>query len=65
MWPKIGPVPLYGIFYLTGIAMHFMLGRHYARQFGLKRRIWIVLGLCYLIGMIPGSKFMFHWMIPR
>ena len=41
--------------------MHFVLGRHYARQWDLKRRTWIVLGLCYLIGMIPGSKFLFHW----
>ena len=61
MWPKIGPVPFYGILYFTGIAVHFIIGRHYARRFGLKRRVWIVLGICYWVGMVPGAKFLYHW----
>ena len=47
------------VFYLAGIAMHFVVGRFLARRLGLKRRVWIALGLCYLFGMTVGAKILF------
>lgn len=59
MWPHIGPIHTYGVFYLTGIVLHFLIGRRLAKRLGLRRRVWIVAGLCYLIGMTVGAKLLF------
>jgi phosphatidylglycerol:prolipoprotein diacylglycerol transferase len=59
MWPRIGSIHTYGIFYLAGIVLHFVVGRHLARGLGLKRRVWIVAGVCYLLGMTVGAKLLF------
>ncbi|MBN1362087.1 MAG: prolipoprotein diacylglyceryl transferase [Sedimentisphaerales bacterium] len=59
MWPRIGPIHTYGIFYLTGIVLHFVIGRCLAKRFGLKRRVWIAFGVCYLLGMTVGAKLLF------
>ncbi len=59
MWPRIGPIHTYGIFYLTGIVLHFVIGRYLARRRGLKRRVWIAFGACYLLGMTVGAKLLF------
>jgi len=61
MWPKIGSVNTYGIFYLSGIVMHFVISWRTARKLYLRRSLAIVVSLCYLIGMVPGAKFLFHW----
>jgi phosphatidylglycerol:prolipoprotein diacylglycerol transferase len=60
MWPKIGPVPTYGVLYLLGIVLHFLIGRRVARRLGLRRRVWIVAGVCYMVGMTAGAKFLYH-----
>jgi phosphatidylglycerol:prolipoprotein diacylglycerol transferase len=59
MWPNIGPIKTYGVFYLTGIVLHFVLGWRIANRLGLKRRVWIAAGLCYLFGMLVGAKMLF------
>ena len=59
MWPRIGPIPTYGIFYFGGIVLYFFVARWLARRAGLKRRVWIVCGFCYLIGMTIGAKILF------
>ncbi len=59
MWPRIGSIPTYGIFYLTGIILHFFIARWLAHRWGLKRRVWIAVGLCYLLGMTLGAKILF------
>lgn len=59
MWPRMGSIHTYGIFYLTGIVLHFLIGRHLAGRLGLKRRVWIVFGICYLLGMTVGAKLLF------
>jgi phosphatidylglycerol:prolipoprotein diacylglycerol transferase len=59
MWPRIGSAPTFGILYLTGIILHFVLGRRIARHTGLERRVWIAAGRCYLIGMTVGAKLLF------
>ncbi len=59
MWPHLGSIHTYGVFYLTGIVLHFLVGRHLARRLGLRRRVWIVAGVCYLLGMTVGAKVLF------
>jgi phosphatidylglycerol---prolipoprotein diacylglyceryl transferase len=59
MWPRIGPIPTYGIFYFSGTVLYFLVARRIARRAGLRRRVWIVLGLCYLLGMTVGAKILF------
>ncbi len=59
MWPKIGPVPTYGILYLTSIILYFVVSRRLAKRHGLKRRVWMVAGVCYLLGMTLGAKVLF------
>ena len=59
MWPNVGPIKTYGLLYLTGIILHFIFAWQAARQYGLKRRVWIVASLCYLLGMTLGAKMLF------
>lgn len=60
MWPRIGSVPTYGILYILGFVAHLLIARRLASKFGLRRRVWIAASVCYMIGMIPGAKFLFH-----
>lgn len=59
MWPRIGPMMTYGICYLIGFVLHFLVGRRAARHLGLKRRVWIATGVCYMLGMTVGAKALF------
>jgi len=59
MWPRMGPIPTYGIFYFGGIILFFPIAWRLARRRGLPRRVWISLGLCYLLGMTLGAKILF------
>jgi phosphatidylglycerol:prolipoprotein diacylglycerol transferase len=59
MWPRIGTIPTYGILYLTGIILHFVLSRRIARRYRLKRRIWLTVSICYMLGMIVGAKVLY------
>jgi phosphatidylglycerol:prolipoprotein diacylglycerol transferase len=59
MWPTVGPVRMFGIFYLSGIILHFLLSRRIAKRHGLKRRVWISASVCYLVAMMVGAKLLF------
>jgi phosphatidylglycerol:prolipoprotein diacylglycerol transferase len=59
MWPWIGPVPTFGVFYLAGIILHFVISWRIARRYGLKRRVWIAASVCYLAGMTLGAKLLY------
>lgn len=59
MWPRIGPIPSYGALYLTGIIVHFLVGRRIAARSGLRSSVWVAAGLCYLLGMTCGAKILF------
>lgn len=59
MWPRIGPIYTYGTLYLLGIVLHFVLSWRIAQRTGLPRRTWIVMSLCYLVGMTLGAKLLF------
>jgi len=59
MWPNIGPIKTYGVLYLIGIVLHFVIGRRIAKRYGLRHRVWIATGVCYMVGMIVGAKILF------
>lgn len=59
MLPKIGPVASYGLLYFIGITLHFVLGWRIARRHRLRRRVWLTVSVCYLLGMIVGAKLLY------
>jgi phosphatidylglycerol:prolipoprotein diacylglycerol transferase len=59
MYPRIGPIAAYGILYLAGIVVHFLVSWRIAKRYGLKRRVWIAASTCYLIGMMLGAKLLY------
>jgi phosphatidylglycerol:prolipoprotein diacylglycerol transferase len=56
MWPRIGPIPTYSIFYITGILSHYLISCLLAGRLRLSRRVWIAVSVCYNFGMIVGAK---------
>ncbi|MEN6575534.1 MAG: prolipoprotein diacylglyceryl transferase family protein [Phycisphaerales bacterium] len=56
MWPQIGPITTYGTMYLVGILLHFILSRRIAKRYGMKRRVWLTVSICYMLGMVVGAK---------
>jgi phosphatidylglycerol:prolipoprotein diacylglycerol transferase len=56
MWPRIGPIPTYSIFYIIGILSHYLISCLLARRLGLRHRVWIAASVCYNFGMIVGAK---------
>ncbi|MBN1508639.1 MAG: hypothetical protein JW955_17460 [Sedimentisphaerales bacterium] len=53
MWPSIGPVRAYATLYLIGIILHFVVSWRVARRYDLKRRVWIAVSICYILGVEP------------
>ncbi len=60
MWPKIGPVPIYGTLHLLGFVVFFLISRRAAKRLDLRRRVWITVSVCYIMGTIPGAKYLYH-----
>ena len=60
MYPRIGPVPIYGTLHLLGFVAFFLISRRAAKRLGLRRRVWIMVSVCYILGMIPGAKYLYH-----
>jgi phosphatidylglycerol:prolipoprotein diacylglycerol transferase len=56
MWPRIGPVPTFSIFYSIGILSHYLLSYLIAKRLRLRHRIWITVSVCYNLGMVIGAK---------
>ena len=59
MWPRLGPVPMYGICYFSGIFCHFFISYYLAKRCRLRRRVWITASVCYMLGMTIGAKALF------
>ena len=59
MYPRIGPVPTYSILYILSIISHFLICYFIAKRLGLRRRVWIIVGICYMEGMIVGAKILY------
>ena len=60
MYPKIGPVPIYGTLHLLGFVAFFLISRRAANRLALRHRVWIMVSACYILGMIPGAKYLYH-----
>jgi phosphatidylglycerol:prolipoprotein diacylglycerol transferase len=56
MWPRIGPIPTFSIFYVIGILSHYLISFLLAGRLGLRHRVWITVSVCYNFGMIVGAK---------
>jgi phosphatidylglycerol:prolipoprotein diacylglycerol transferase len=56
MWPRIGPIPTFSIFYSIGILSHYLISFLLAGHLGLRHRVWIAVSVCYNLGMIVGAK---------
>jgi phosphatidylglycerol:prolipoprotein diacylglycerol transferase len=59
MWPRIGPVPTYGILYIVSFISCFIASFHFAKKLGLRHRVWITAGICYMVGMAFGAKVLY------
>ena len=59
MWPRIGPIPTYGLLYLASMLMHFLVSWCVARRAGLERRVWIAASICYSVSTIFGAKLLY------
>ena len=59
MYPRIGPVPTYSILYILSIISHFLMCYFISKRLGLRRRVWIVVGICYMMGMTIGAKILY------
>jgi len=59
MWPRIGPVATYGVLYLIGIVLHFVLSWRIAKRHRLPRRVWLTVSLCYMFAMVVGAKLLY------
>jgi phosphatidylglycerol:prolipoprotein diacylglycerol transferase len=56
MWPRIGLIPTFSIFYSIGILSHYLISYLIAKHFRLRHRVWIAASVCYNLGMIIGAK---------
>lgn len=59
MYPGIGSIPTYGIFYIIGFAVYFFIVFFLARGFKLRRRVWIISGITYIFAMTIGAKILY------
>ncbi|MBI4580542.1 MAG: prolipoprotein diacylglyceryl transferase [Planctomycetes bacterium] len=59
MFPKVGPIPTYGILYFGAIALHFVLILLFGRRVQVRWYIAAALGLCFVVGMTVGAKALF------
>ncbi|MBN1974334.1 MAG: prolipoprotein diacylglyceryl transferase [Sedimentisphaerales bacterium] len=59
MWPRIGSMPTYGVFYIIGFLLYFFIAFFLARGFKLRHRVWIISGICYVFAMTIGAKILF------
>ncbi len=56
MWPRIGPLPTFGVLYSISILSCFLIAFLIARRLRLRHRVWIFVGFCYMAGMTIGAK---------
>ena len=56
MWPRLGPVPTYSVFYFSGVFCHFLIAYYLAKRYRLRHRVWITVSICYMLGMTIGAK---------
>jgi phosphatidylglycerol:prolipoprotein diacylglycerol transferase len=50
---------MYGVMYLLSFVIHLIVARRQARRLSLRRRVWLVVSICYLLAMSVGAKALF------
>lgn len=64
MWPMVFGIKTYTVFYGLSILCHPAVACWYCRRMGIRLRTGMLLGLCYLFGMIIGARMLhdlLHW----
>lgn len=56
MWPQIGPVSTYGVMYVTGIVLHFVISYFVSKRLGIPRRVRVPISISYALGMTFFAK---------
>jgi phosphatidylglycerol:prolipoprotein diacylglycerol transferase len=59
MFPRIGAVPTYSIFYAISIIIYFIICKKTAHRWGLRNRVYITASLCYIVGMVFVAKILY------
>lgn len=59
MYPRIGPLLSYTIFYVIGLFLHIQISAILAKTLKLRRRIWISISVCYILSMTIGAKVLY------
>lgn len=56
MWPRIGPISTYGMMYVTGIVLHFVISYLLSKRLGLPRHVRVPISISYALGMTFFAK---------
>lgn len=59
MWPKIGPIYMYGTMYLVSIIAHFLMTGYLRKRLGVLRRVQISVSVLYMVAMTLGAKLLY------
>jgi phosphatidylglycerol:prolipoprotein diacylglycerol transferase len=59
MYPWLGPVSTYVVFYSAGILSHFLISCLIAKHLGLRRRVWIAVSICYMLSMTVAARLLY------
>lgn len=59
MWPTFGPLPAYGLIYLTAFLVHYVVSWRIARSSALEWRVWITVGALGSFSSVFGGKILY------
>lgn len=59
MWPTFGPLPAYGLIYLTAFLVHYVVSWRIARSNALEWRVWVTIGLLGSFSSVFGAKILY------
>jgi phosphatidylglycerol:prolipoprotein diacylglycerol transferase len=65
MWPTIGSLRTYMIFYILSMIVHMWLAIRLCRKRGVTWKAGLGLGLCYIWGMSVGAKILYDLLNSR
>ena len=65
MWPTIGSLKTYAIFYILSMVVHMVLAIWLCRRRGVTWKAGLGLGLCYFWGMCVGAKILYDLLNSR
>ena len=59
MWPRIGPLPSYGICYLIAFLLHYLVCWRIARRSALRWWVWLTVSVLFSAGSILGARLLY------